>query len=316
MSEKNDKKVLLSLKDVEVKFNVRGRILTAIRGVSLDIYENESIAIVGESGSGKSVTSKAILGILAGNSIVEGGEILYDGKDLLKISEEDMCKIRGDRISMIFQDPLSSLNPIVKIGRQITEAMLLKNKANRRTAKKEFDSVLELLKENMIAALGDGKKAEIEKTVETFNAFTMEAIKLENSYNNAHSTAEALISDMEDFIFLAGKKQKIDVKGRLGDMVKNLAAVKDIFLTKNYDSALEQIASEIKNAASSYHPAKADAQDDKLVRLIAMPNVIVTSHQAFLTNEALDNIASTTLNNLVRFFNGDPDSTTEVIYQK
>jgi len=259
---------ILEVKNLKISFRTANGTLKAVRDISFDLTRGKTLAIVGESGSGKSVTSKAILGILAGNSIVEGGEILYDGKDLLKISEEDMCKIRGDRISMIFQDPLSSLNPIVKIGRQITEAMLLKNKANRRTAKKEFDSVLELLKENMIAALGDGKKAEIEKTVETFNAFTMEAIKLENSYNNAHSTAEALISDMEDFIFLAGKKQKIDVKGRLGDMVKNLAAVKDIFLTKNYDSALEQIASEIKNAASSYHPAKADAQDDKLVREI------------------------------------------------
>ena len=90
--------------------------------------KGKTLAIVGESGSGKSVTSKAILGILAGNSIVEGGEIIYDGKDLLKITEEEMCEIRGDEISMIFQDPLSSLNPIVKIGKQITEAMLLKNK--------------------------------------------------------------------------------------------------------------------------------------------------------------------------------------------
>lgn len=100
--------------------------MKAVREISFDLQRGETLAIVGESGSGKSVTSKAILGILAGNSIVEGGEILYDGKDLLKVSEEDMHKIRGDKIAMIFQDPLSSLDPIVKIGKQITEAMLLK----------------------------------------------------------------------------------------------------------------------------------------------------------------------------------------------
>lgn len=75
---------------------------------------------------------------MAGNSIIDGGEILYDGKDLLKISEDEMYKIRGDKISMIFQDPLSSLNPIVRIGKQITEAMLLKNKASRKISRKRI----------------------------------------------------------------------------------------------------------------------------------------------------------------------------------
>ena len=126
---------ILSARDVEVTFTLRGQKLNAIRKCSLDLYDGETLAIVGESGSGKSVTSKAILGILAGNSIIEGGEILYDGKDLLKITEEDMCRIRGDEISMIFQDPLSSLNPIVKIGKQITEAMLLTRPAVRKPEK-------------------------------------------------------------------------------------------------------------------------------------------------------------------------------------
>ena len=149
---------ILEVKNLKISFRTSSGNVKAVRDISFDLERGRTLAIVGESGSGKSVTSKAILGILAGNSIVEGGEILYDGKDLLKISEEDMCKIRGDKISMIFQDPLSSLNPIVKIGKQITEAMLLKNKTSRSEAKAEFDALIALLQKNMIAATGDDAK--------------------------------------------------------------------------------------------------------------------------------------------------------------
>ena len=140
---------ILEVKNLNISFRTSGGTLKAVRNISFNLERGKTLAIVGESGSGKSVTSKAILGILAGNSIVEGGEIIYDGKDLLKISEEEMCQIRGDDISMIFQDPLSSLNPIVKIGKQITEAMLLKNKTSRKQANREFHRMLALLKEKM-----------------------------------------------------------------------------------------------------------------------------------------------------------------------
>ena len=133
---------ILEVKNLKISFRTNGGTVKAVRDISFDLERGKTLAIVGESGSGKSVTSKAILGILAGNSIIEGGEILYDGKDLLKIGEDDMYKIRGDKVSMIFQDPLSSLNPIVKIGKQITEAMLLKNKTGRAEAKKEFNALL------------------------------------------------------------------------------------------------------------------------------------------------------------------------------
>ena len=129
----------LEVKNLQISFRTQGGNVKAVRDISFDLYKGETLAIVGESGSGKSVTSKAIIGILAGNSIVEGGEILYDGQDLLKIDEEHFHKIRGDKISMIFQDPLSSLNPIVRIGKQLTEAMILKNKANRKNSRKEFN---------------------------------------------------------------------------------------------------------------------------------------------------------------------------------
>ena len=74
--------------------------------------------------------------------MIEGGEILYDGKDLLKITEEDFHAIRGDKIAMVFQDPLSSLNPIMRVGKQLTEATLLKNKANRKESRKKLNSYI------------------------------------------------------------------------------------------------------------------------------------------------------------------------------
>ena len=125
----------LEVKNLQIAFRTQGGHVKAVRDISFDLYKGETLAIVGESGSGKSVTSKAIIGILAGNSIIEGGEILYDGHDLLKISEEDFHKIRGDKIAMIFQDPMSSLNPIMRVGKQLTEAMYLKSQASTKEAK-------------------------------------------------------------------------------------------------------------------------------------------------------------------------------------
>ena len=118
----------LQVRNLRISFRTANGKVQAFLGIDFDLDKGETLAIVGESGSGKSVTSKAILGIQAGNSITESGEIIYDGKDLLKISEEDFHKIRGDKIAMIFQDPMSSLNPIVKIGKQLTEAMILKGR--------------------------------------------------------------------------------------------------------------------------------------------------------------------------------------------
>ncbi|MBQ2049078.1 MAG: ABC transporter ATP-binding protein, partial [Spirochaetales bacterium] len=139
----------LQVKDLTISFRTVNGKLQAVRDISFDLYKGETLAIVGESGSGKSATSKTILGISAANTIIESGEILYDGKDLLKISEDDYHKIRGDKISMIFQDPLSSLNPVMRIGNQITEAMILKNKASRRENRKKLNETLRLLAQTM-----------------------------------------------------------------------------------------------------------------------------------------------------------------------
>ena len=241
---------ILEVKNLKISFRTSGGTVKAVRNISFDLERGRTVAIVGESGSGKSVTSKAILGILAGNSIVEGGEILYDGKDLLKISEEEMCKIRGDKLSMIFQDPLSSLNPIVKIGKQITEAMLLKNKTSRREAKAEFDALIALLQKNMIAATGDEAKAK--GLCDTFKKFCLESNKLENNYNNSYSTAFAVMESIEDVTFRLSKNQKMDVKAELKGYVASLKRVDDKFLTANYASRLAKAGEAISREAAAY----------------------------------------------------------------
>ena len=119
-----EKKIVLSAKDVEVKFRVRDNYLTAIRGVSLDLYEGETFAIVGESGSGKSVFTKTFTGMLESNGSVTRGSVMFHGKDLTKLkTDKDWEGIRGAKIATIFQDPMTSLNPIRTIGSQITEVI-------------------------------------------------------------------------------------------------------------------------------------------------------------------------------------------------
>ena len=117
---------ILSAKDVEIQFSLRGRRLTAIRKCSLDLYEGETLAIVGESGSGKSVFTKAFVGMLDSNGSITNGSIMYDGVDISKYkTEKEWLKIRGKRIAMVMQDPMTSLNPLKKIGVQIQECIEL-----------------------------------------------------------------------------------------------------------------------------------------------------------------------------------------------
>ena len=120
----SDKNIILSAKDIEVKFRVRDNYLTAIRNVSLDLYDGETFAIVGESGSGKSVFTKTFTGMLETNGTISNGSVMFEGKDLTKlVTDKDWEGIRGAKIATIFQDPMTSLNPIRTIGSQITEVI-------------------------------------------------------------------------------------------------------------------------------------------------------------------------------------------------
>ncbi len=211
-----DKK--LEVKNLQISFRTQGGIVKAVRNISFDLYKGETLAIVGESGSGKSVTSKAVMGILAGNSIVEGGEIRYDGQDLLKISEEDFHKIRGDKIAMIFQDPMSSLNPIMRVGQQLTEAMILKAKTGKKNAKTAFNSMLKTLGTNINAAntkLGVDESANIAEKLKKFDTFCITATKIESAFNDASGNAIQLDVDVENAILMLERQKKIDVAAEL-----------------------------------------------------------------------------------------------------
>ncbi|MCR5764112.1 MAG: ABC transporter ATP-binding protein [Treponema sp.] len=141
---------MIEIKNLVISFSTSKGKVHAVRGINLNVRQGETIAIVGESGSGKSVTAKSILGIEAPNAIIEQGEVLYKGTDLLKISEKEFEKIRGNKITMIFQDPLSSLDPIMKIGPQLTEASILNGKTNQRQAARQLAKILKTIKASII----------------------------------------------------------------------------------------------------------------------------------------------------------------------
>ena len=149
--EKNmylDENKILSVKNLQVNFKSDSGIVHAVRGVSFDLYKGETLCIVGESGSGKSVTSKTIMGILPNNAIISNGQIIYEGEDLVRVSEEDFHRIRGHKIGMIFQDPLSSLNPLVRVGKQITETSLINNNILKRKYNDLISNDLTALRNN------------------------------------------------------------------------------------------------------------------------------------------------------------------------
>ena len=139
-----EKKPILSAKDVEITFSLRGNKLNAIRKCSLDLYDGETLAIVGESGSGKSVFTKTFVGMLDGNGSITGGSIMYDGKDLAKFKKEkEWMTIRGEKIAMVMQDPMTSLNPLKKVGKQIQECIELHQGLKGAVAKKATLQILE-----------------------------------------------------------------------------------------------------------------------------------------------------------------------------
>ncbi|PFG10115.1 ABC transporter ATP-binding protein [Marinobacter sp. LV10MA510-1] len=126
---------LLEVKNLDVRFAVRGGDLTALRGISFSLDKGERLGIVGESGAGKSVAAFSILNLIAQPGYIAGGQILFEGKDLAAMSERELRKIRGNRIAMIFQDPMMTLNPVLTIGTQMVEAIKAHRRINTKDAR-------------------------------------------------------------------------------------------------------------------------------------------------------------------------------------
>ena len=139
-------KPLLQVEELKVSFKTDESMVRAVRGVSFDVYPGETVGLVGESGSGKSVTNLALMGLVPKPpGRIDGGKVIYDGKDLLSVSETDLQSIRGRRIAMIFQDPMTALNPLMTVGQQLTEMTRLHLGFNRKQAKRKAAEMLELV---------------------------------------------------------------------------------------------------------------------------------------------------------------------------
>lgn len=137
--------MLLEVKDLETEFKVKRGTVKAVNGVSFEVDKGEILAVVGESGSGKSVTSLSVMGLIRDPGRVAGGEILFNGENLLKKSTKEMQAVRGDKISMIFQEPMTSLNPVYRVKDQIMETILTHTTMNKKEALKRAIEMLDLV---------------------------------------------------------------------------------------------------------------------------------------------------------------------------
>ncbi len=185
-NEKKQSPVILSVQDLRVSFKTDEGLVHAVRGVSFDLHQGETLCIVGESGSGKSVTSKTIMGILPASAIIESGSVRYEGEDLTKVEESEFHRIRGHKIGRIFQDPLSSLNPIRKVGKQITEARLV----NSNHRKERFDKRISVEE----AAYKNCKVKRKNKIREAKN----KVLASDSSFNDKISTLENALRDKKN----------------------------------------------------------------------------------------------------------------------
>jgi len=231
----------LEIRNLVVSFKTNKGIVHAVRNIDLSLNKGETLAIVGESGSGKSVSAKAILGIEAPNAIIEDGEILYQGQNLLTFTEDEFNRIRGNKVTMIFQDPMSSLDPIVKIGKQMTEATLLNGKLTQKLSKKEFNNRLNVIQKSMDFAgiTKDRSTSEIA----TFKKFTATGNHLLASYNNATEYADSVIFDISQLKNDLLEQDKHDIPSELKLLKKKMGFLYDpYFLTKENRDFANRVA--------------------------------------------------------------------------
>ncbi len=241
------KEVKLAVNNLKISFRTDGGKVQAVRDISFNLYKGETLAIVGESGSGKSVTTRAVLGILANNAIKEGGQIIYDGQDLMKIPEEVFHTLRGDKISMIFQDPLSSLNPIMRIGKQMTEAMIIKGRLNRKNSRKDFNSMLARVNKYMNLS-GDGSDVSANKQkCNDFNKFEAKHAKLEFAYNDAKAVLDEVVANIDDVTFRISKNVLKGIDKPIIELLGKVQRTYNPFLIHDEIPKIENLMQEVKS---------------------------------------------------------------------
>ena len=254
---------ILDVKNLRISFRTNNGTVKAVRDINLELGKGETLAIVGESGSGKSVTAKAMLGILAPNSIIENGEIVYDGKDLLKLSEEEFHDYRGNRISMIFQDPMSSLNPIMRIGKQLTEAMILNGKANQRAAKKELSEKTRLLTKAMLGAASEGgaiTSAQVNSLTTQFKEISSKAIRLSREFGRAYQAAAECRDELALYITDIKKDDPKSLVKEMKETAGKLSKVFSPYVVEEGNTSYKGKAETFKGLASAYR--KQDQADE------------------------------------------------------
>lgn len=261
MSNINEENKILSVKNLRVSFWTNNGTVKAVRGVSFDLYRGRTLAIVGESGSGKSQTSRAIMGILAPNKIIEEGEILYDGRDILRLKEEELTKIRGSKIAMIFQDPMSSLNPIMKVGKQITEAMMLKKKSTIKENKKRAT-----LLENTLLKYDPSAKESILKV--------RKGEEVDPSLLNAANKA---VTDNESSI----KEAAIKLKEKLSSLLEKT----DIFKEASSFPLLHKELHEIESLVKPVENHLDDKKDDLVFTFVIALEYYLSEYKKSLARE-------------------------------
>ena len=254
----NEKEKVLEVKDLTISFTTDNGLVRAVRGVSFDLFKGETLCIVGESGSGKSVTSKAIMGILAGNAIVDKGSILYEGENLVEVSEDEFHRIRGKKIGMIFQDPLSSLNPIVRIGKQITEATLINSDKMKIMYNDLISNELTAYKNAIAQAQLTIKKANF-----NFNVFVNQ-VKADSSLTKEDKKAKIAKEKVNKNNLIAAAKEQLKeilppLKEKLN--LKKIEAKAKVKEFKNnviieYNDKIKSLKEQLNNETDSYKKAE------------------------------------------------------------
>ena len=141
-----EQKPFLEVKDLSVVYTSEGKVIHAVNDISFSLERGKTLALIGETGAGKTTVARSILRILPDRAAkITSGSVCFDGQELLSLSEREMGKIRGNRISMVFQDPMTALNPIMKVGRQIAEAVMEHSRVSKAAARRQAEDMLELV---------------------------------------------------------------------------------------------------------------------------------------------------------------------------